>query len=167
MDARPVLSVLARILQQSGLEAVLIGNAAAALQGAPVTTLDIDFLFPKTPNNVAKLKSVAKTLGAVVMRPYYPASDLFWVVRDDDGLQVDFMGTIHGIKSFESLRSRAWRMDFDGSVLLVADLADVVRSKRAAGRARDRAVLEILEKTLDEKRKASEAAKARRPAILP
>ena len=163
MDAQPVLSLLARILQQSGLEAILIGNAAAALQGAPVTTVDLDFLFRKTPKNVARLKAVAKALGAVVLRPYYPASDLFRLVRDDDGLQVDFMGTIHGVRSFESLRSRAQRLDFAGSAMLVADLADVVRSKRAAGRPRDRAVLEILEKTLHEKTKAGQAAKARRP----
>jgi len=164
MDARPVLSLLARTLDENGLEAILIGNAAAALQGAPVTTMDIDFLFRKTPKNVAKLKAVAKALSAVVMRPYYPASDLFRVVRDEDALQVDFMGKIDGVRSFEGLRSRASRMEFDGSVLLVADLADVVRSKRAAGRARDRAVLETLEKTLREKTKNSEAAKAKRPA---
>ena len=163
MDAQPVLSLLARVLQQSGLEAILIGNAAAALQGAPVTTVDLDFLFRKTPKNVARLKAVAKALGAVVLRPYYPASDLFRLVRDDDGLQVDFMGTIHGVRSFESLRSRAQRLDFAGFAMLVADLADVVRSKRAAGRPRDRAVLEILEKTLHEKTKAGQAAKARRP----
>ena len=163
MDARPVLSLLARVLQDCGLEAILIGNAAAALQGAPVTTVDLDFLFRKTPRNIAKLKTAAKLLGAVLMRPFYPASDLFRVARDSDGLQVDFLGTIHGIRSFEGLRRRAQRHDLDGAVLLVADLADVVRSKRAAGRPRDRAVLEILELTLDEKKKSLEAAKAGRP----
>lgn len=163
MDARPVLALLARVLEQCGLEAILIGNAAAAVQGAPVTTLDVDFLFRKNPRNLAKLKLVAKALGAVILRPYYPASDLFRVVRDDDGLQVDFMAAIHGVRSFESLRSRAWRLDLDGCAMLVADLADVVRSKRAAGRPRDRAVLEILERTLDEKTKTDAATKTRRP----
>ena len=33
MDARPLLETLARALDQSGLEAILIGNAAAALHG--------------------------------------------------------------------------------------------------------------------------------------
>jgi len=75
----------------------------------------------------------------MILRPYYPASDFYRLVRDDDGLQVDFMAAIHGVRSFESLRSRAWRLDLDGSAILVADLADVVRSKRAAGRPRDRA----------------------------
>jgi predicted nucleotidyltransferase len=159
VDARPILHTLARALQEHRLEAVLIGNAAGALQGAPVTTVDFDFLFRKTPANLRKLKAVAKSLGAVVLRPYYPASDLFRLMRDDDSLQVDFMTRIHGIRSLRSLRSRATPVSFGSYVLLVADLSDIVRSKRAAGRPRDRAVLEILERTLDEKRK-NQAEKA-------
>jgi len=77
MDARPILFTLARGLEEEGLEAVMIGNAAAALHGAPVTTLDFDFLFRKTPGNLRKLKAVAKSLGAMLLRPCYPASDLF------------------------------------------------------------------------------------------
>jgi predicted nucleotidyltransferase len=164
MDARPVLSLLARVLADHGLEAILIGNAAAALQGAPVTTVDVDFLFRKTPRNMAKLKAVAKALGATLLRPYYPASDLYRLERDEDGLQVDFMGTIHGVRSFESLRSRALRWELEGVPLWVADLKDIVRSKRAAGRPRDRAVLEILERTLHEKEAAKPKAKTRGPA---
>src|ERR1019366_4455584 len=47
MDASPTLARVARLLEKHGLETVLIGNAAAALQGAPVTTVDLDFLFRK------------------------------------------------------------------------------------------------------------------------
>jgi hypothetical protein len=32
--------------------------AAAALQGAPVTTVDFDFFFRKTPANLKKLKRI-------------------------------------------------------------------------------------------------------------
>ncbi len=66
--------------------------------------------------------AIAKELGGLLLK--YPSSDLFRLMRDEDGLQLDFMATIHGIRSFEGL---------------------------APGRAKDRAVLEILEKTLDEK----------------
>ncbi len=145
--------MLARVLREHALEAVLVGNAAAALQGAPVTTLDFDFLFRKTPTNLRKLKAVAKNLGATILKPYYPASDLLRIVRDDDSLQIDFMSSIHGVRSFASLRSRASRMDFGGFELLVADLSDIIASKRAAGRPRDRAVLDVLEKTRNEKPK--------------
>ena len=159
MDVRPVLFRIAKLLEEYGLEAVLIGNAAAALHGAPVTTVDFDFMFRKTPANLRKLKAVAVALEAVIMRPYYPASDLYRIVREDDGLQIDFMATIHGVRSLASLRSRASTVEFDKIKLLVADLSDIVKSKRAAGRARDKAVLKILEKALleeahNKKRKA-------------
>ena len=40
---------------------------------------------------------------------------------------------------------------FAGATLLVADLRDVIRSKRVANRPRDRAALPVLEATLREK----------------
>lgn len=150
MDARPILNTIARVLAENGLEAILIGNAAAALQGAPVTTIDFDFLFRKTPRNIQKLKAVAKALGAVVFRPFYPSSGLMRITRDEDGLQLDFMPMIHGISSFAALRARSHTEDFGGHPLLVANLAAVLASKRAAGRPRDKAVLDILEKAIHE-----------------
>jgi len=150
VNATPALVEIGRRLHEIKLEAVLIGNAAAALQGAPVTTVDFDFLFRKTPRNLAKLKTLARGLRATVLRPYYPASDLFRVVRDDDGLQIDFMATVHGIRSFESVRDRASLIEIGGVALVVASLDDIIRSKRAAGRPRDLAVLGILEKSREE-----------------
>jgi predicted nucleotidyltransferase len=154
MDARPLLAEVARRLNEADLDAVLIGNAAAALQGAPVTTVDFDFMFRPTPRNLVKLKAVASALRATILRPYYPAADLFRVVRDDDGLQVDFMVTIHGVRSFEGLKGRATRMAIDGEAVLVAALADIIKSKRAAKRPRDLAVLDVLEKTREEATKS-------------
>lgn len=86
MDAAPLLAEVARHLRALDFDAVLIGNADAALQGAPVTTVDFDVLFRKTPRTIAKIKALARGLGAVVMRPYHPVSDLFRIVRDTDGL---------------------------------------------------------------------------------
>ena len=105
------------------------------LQGAPVTTIDFDFIFRKTPVNLRKLKALAVRLGATVLRPYYPVSDLFRVVRDDDGLQLDFMGTIHGVRSFAGLRERSLTIEVHGAPLRVAALDDIITSKRPlAGR---------------------------------
>jgi predicted nucleotidyltransferase len=161
VNAEPLLSEIGRGLNKVKLEAVLIGNAAAALQGAPVTTVDFDFLFRKTPRNIAKLKALARALRASVFRPFYPASDLFRIIREDDGLQLDFMSTIHGIRSFEGLRDRATVIEVGGVAIRVATLADIVRSKKAANRPRDRAVLEILEKALEASGRKNETA--RRP----
>ena len=154
MNAQPLLNSVVAALAAVRLEVILIGNAAAAIQGAPVTTVDFDFMFRATPVNLAKLKKFALRLDAVILRPYYPASALFRVMNDDRGLQADFMPAIHGVKSFNSLRSRAEKIQLGANRLWVAHLADIIASKRAAGRARDKAVLDILEKTLREKSKS-------------
>ena len=162
MDAAPLLSEIGRQLRDTSLEAVLIGNAAAALQGAPVTTVDFDFLFRSTPRNLAKLKQVADRLHATILRPYYPVSNLYRVVRDDDGLQLDFMTTIHGIRSYAGVRDRASLIEIGGVPIRVAALSDIIKSKRAAGRPRDLAVIDVLETALEESAKPARETRRRR-----
>jgi predicted nucleotidyltransferase len=153
MDAAPLLKKIARALHKARLEAIMVGNAAAALQGAPVTTLDVDFMFRKTSTNLRKLKVFAGELDAQILKPFYPLSSLYRVVNDDTGMQVDFMSILHGIKSFENLRSDAIEVNFDEYILKVASLEKIIRSKKVLGRPKDKAVIGILEKTLDEKKK--------------
>lgn len=138
------------MLAETKLEAVVIGNAGAALQGAPVTTVDVDFFFRNTPANIRKLKRLAASMVATIYRPFYPASGMFRLHRDSDGLQVDFMTKISGVRSFEGVRARASRMEFDGRELWVASLADIIKSKEAAGRPKDIAVLPVLKNAAKE-----------------
>jgi hypothetical protein len=152
MDARPQLERIADALAEVRLECILIGNAAAALHGAPVTTLDFDFFFRDTPTNRRKLVQFAKELGAMVLRPYYPASSLFRVTDDELTLQADFMGAIHGVRSFEGARKRSTTMKVGAHELQVLALEDILKSKRAADRPKDRAVLHVLEATLRARR---------------
>ena len=153
MNAGPLLHSIAAALRTARLEAVLVGNAGAALHGAPVTTLDFDVEFRQTPTDLGKLKRFAAGLGAVVRRPYYPASRMYRVMNADRGLQVDFLANLHGVRSWNSLRSRARVVTLGKDEILVADLADIIASKRAAGRPTDRAVLPVLEETLREQEK--------------
>jgi len=95
MDASPLLARIAALLEKHQLGSVVIGNAAAALQGAPVTTLDLDFMFRPTPVNVRRLKAIARDLEAVLLKPFYPQSSMIRLVRDRDG-----------VRSFEGLRKR-------------------------------------------------------------
>jgi hypothetical protein len=101
-----------------------------------VTTLDIDFMFRRTPRNLKKLKVVAGSVEA----------------------NIKSMARLHGIRSFEGLRSRATEVSFGGHKLLIATLADIIKSKRAAGRPRDKAVLDILAKTLEQQKDDKESA---------
>jgi hypothetical protein len=163
MDGGLLLNSIMAALSEVGLETVLIGNAGAAIQGAPVTTVDFDFMFRATPMNVAKLKKFADCLEAVILSPCYLASRFYRVVNDDRGLQADFAPAIHGAKSFEDIRSRAEKVQLSGRSLWVASLADIIASKRATGRPQDKAVVGILEATLRQRT----AARAPRPARPP
>ncbi|OQX08511.1 MAG: hypothetical protein BWK80_48100 [Desulfobacteraceae bacterium IS3] len=153
MNAELLLNKIAAAFHKVKLDAVMIGNAAAALHGAPVTTLDIDFMIRKTASNLKKLKKLADELEAHILKPFYPISSLYRIMNEDMGIQLDFMTIIHGINSFESLNADAVQAEFGGYVLKVASLEKIIRSKKALNRAKDRAVLELLEKTLYEIRK--------------
>jgi predicted nucleotidyltransferase len=156
MNAAPVLRRIHVALKRAGLEAILIGNAAAAIQGAPVTTLDFDFMIRDTPDSARKLRKVADQLGAAIYRPYYPVSAMLRL-QTDAGLQVDFLMRIHGIRSFEQLRAHAEDLDAGGFTVRVASLSDIIRSKRAAGRPKDLAVLPTLERTQREREDEEES----------
>jgi predicted nucleotidyltransferase len=148
VDATQIVRRVAKAIEERGLDAVLIGNAGAAMHGAPVTTVDIDFLIRRTPANRKKLTAIAADLGAVLYQPFYPVSRVVRMMNDDETLQVDFVDEVSGIRSFEGVRKRSHSMEVSGAVIRVADLADIIKMKKAADRPRDRAVLEILEKTL-------------------
>jgi hypothetical protein len=160
VNAKPYLVEIGEQMKRLRLEAVLIGNAAAALQGAPVTTVDFDFMFRKTARNLQKLRGLADALDASIVKPYYPASDLYRVIRND-GLQVDFMAAVHGVRSYEGLRDRADVVDLGGVSIVVASLPDIIKSKKAARRPRDRAVLDVLEMALEEKKRQAGKTRGR------
>ena len=67
-------------------------------------------------------------------------------------LSVDFVFRLAERQRFESVRSRAVRMQKGKRVILVAALADVIAAKEAAGRAKDKAALPVLRATLRAKR---------------
>ncbi|MDZ4287455.1 MAG: hypothetical protein U0984_05835 [Prosthecobacter sp.] len=148
MNATPLIASVLAAMRVHRLEAVMIGNAAAAIHGAPVTTLDVDFMFRDTALNLKRLKAVSRDLKAVIMRPYYPVSKLYRLVNDECGLQADFMPVIHGVRSFPSLKSRAVKRIVGGEETWLASLEDIIKSKRSACRLRDQAVIPILEQTL-------------------
>ena len=149
MDATGIIARVAKAIERQGLDAVLIGNAGAAMHGAPVTTIDLDFLIRRTPSNRKKLAAVAADLGATLYTPFYPVSKVLRMMNDDETLQVDFMDEVSGIRSFEGVRRRSHRVQVGDATICLAGLADIIKMKKAANRPRDRAVLEILEKTLE------------------
>jgi hypothetical protein len=140
------LVTLLRALRQSKLEAVIVGNTAAVLQGAPVTTQDIDILVRDSKLTSAKVEDLAQRLGAFRTRPS-ELVDITTLLGASAPVDV-IVGHIAGDLRFESVKSRARVISVAGEDALVADLADIIRSKEAANREKDRAVLPMLRATL-------------------
>lgn len=146
MNAEDSLSQIVRAFHKANFEAVLVGNAAAALQGAPVTTLDFDFFYRDTEMNEVKIEQIRKSLSAY----WFPANDLTRIKRlinEENNLVIDLLPDVIGVKSFAGVRARSTELKFEVGTLLVASLNDVIASKTAANRPKDLAVLDILRET--------------------
>lgn len=145
------LAAMAKALREVRLEAIVVGNTASILNGAPVITEDVDLLVRDTSLNRKKLQRFAVLLGGSAPTPMselsrteriYGAAVLIDILYD----------RLPPRLRFEAVRSRAERMVVGGETLTVAALGDVIRSKEAADRPKDRAVLPILRDTLAVKR---------------
>lgn len=140
-----VLAVMS-CLREAKLEAIVVGNVAAILQGVPVTTQDLDLLIRDTPANRKKVTKLGSLLGGTP-RPISELSDALRIDAPNGTVDILF-DEIPGGLTFQRLRSRATRVEVEGEHANVALLDDVIDSKRAANRPKDRAVLPMLEEAL-------------------
>lgn len=140
---------LATALQKVRLEAIVVGNMAGVLNDAPVLTQDVDLLVRSTPLNRRKLKQLAKELGGVGPEKISGLTLTEHIYGADLPIDILFDKIAGGLK-FASIKSRARPhvVGNRGELLIVASLGDVIRSKTAANRPKDRAALPILRDTL-------------------
>jgi len=55
-------------LLEAGVDFILVGGLAAVIQGAPVTTMDVDIVHSQSPENIARLLAFLKSVEAVHRR---------------------------------------------------------------------------------------------------
>ena len=71
-SAKPTSANLSEILERlidAGVDFILVGGLAAVVQGAPVTTMDVDIVHNQTPENIATLLAFLKSVDAFHRRP--------------------------------------------------------------------------------------------------
>src|SRR5438132_13139070 len=73
------LVALAKALRAAKLDAIVIGNCASMLDGAPVTTQDIDLLIRDTRPNRRKLVRFADEIGGSAPMPASELSNVDWI----------------------------------------------------------------------------------------
>ena len=110
--------------------------SAAILQGVPATTLDTDIWIDVPERQYMRLINLSLRLGATMVRQT--------VVSLTDGSLVNFCYRLHGTASFRTEYARASRKKWNGIEVRLLPLERIIRSKTAADRDKDRAVLPLL-----------------------
>ena len=153
----PVLAL--QTLDRHGVRFVVIGGIGARLHGSPTVTRDTDICYERSPENLERLAAALEELGArlrgvdedvpfLLDAKTLAAGDHF-TFRTRAG-DFDVLGTPAGVAGFDELAERAEPFDIDGITVLVASIDDLIRMKRAAGRAKDLIEVEVLSAVRDE-----------------
>jgi hypothetical protein len=147
-----------RLLAENEVEFVVVGMAAGILQGAPVTTVDLDLVHRRSRENVARLLRVLDELDATYrhdprrLRPgeshlIGPGHQLLTTTHGD----LDCLGAIDADRGYEELLPLTVEMTLAGGrAVRVLTLSALIEAKERAGRPKDLAALPVLRATLDE-----------------
>ncbi len=153
LDAAAIVAALNR----HQVRYVIIGAFAAIAQQAPIpATRDIDLTPEASQENLARLSSALKELDARIRTEAVPdglpfshdatslAAAEVWNLTCPDG-EFDISFHPSGFEGgYAQLAVNAHRLRVGDVEVIVADLADVIRSKESAGRPKDLRVLPLL-----------------------
>ena len=142
-----------QVLVDHGAEYVVVGGVAAVLQGATVTTFDLDLVHSRSSENLDRLLGALRALDGFYreqperrLRPdvSHLASAGHQLLMTRFG-PLDLLGTITGGRSYETLLPHTVELDVGDSLhVRVVDLSTLIQLKEELGREKDRAVLPVL-----------------------
>jgi len=152
-----------RALEAHHVQYVVIGAIAAIAAGAPILTTDIDVTPEGSQENLERLALALRDLDAKLRTPTAAAGIAFpidadmlatadnWTLTTRAGA-LDLIFSPAGTRGYNDFSRSARRERIAGVSVAVASLADVIRSKEAAGREKDSMQLPILRRTLEQTR---------------
>lgn len=130
-------------LVRQKVDFMIVGLSAAALQGAPVVTQDIDLWFRALPDpgiNRALRKFNGSYIPPIAENPPMFAGD---------GIELfDIVIHMHGLGAFDDERKHAVKIPLGRIKVLVLKLERIIASKKATGREKDKLVLKVLSDAL-------------------
>jgi|SRR5579871_106675 len=154
-----------RLLSEAGVEFIVVGGVAAVLNGAAINTFDVDVVHSRDAANIARLLPVLENLDAIYriqperkLRPNasHLSSSGHSTLMTRLG-SLDLLGTIGRDLGYEELLPHSVEMDIgEGIRVRVLDLETLIAVKEELGGEKDRAVLPILRRTLEERNKLAQ-----------
>ncbi len=151
----PSFREILELLNKHEVEYIVVGGVAAVIQGAPLTTFDLDALVRVSDDNAERLSRALGELDArfrgqqSTIRPtkedILAGGDLLLLTRAGP---LDVLGFIGDENRYEDLLDRSSEVRMTVGTFRVLDLEELVRQKKNSDRAKDRAMLELLEEVL-------------------
>lgn len=152
----PDLSAVLEGLIKADVNFILVGGLAAVVQGAPVTTMDVDIVHNRSSENIVKLLAFLKSIGAFHRR--LDDKVIEPTERDISGEghalfstqlgPLDVLAVIEEEKTYDDLLEHTVNVKFRGHTIKVLDLKMMIELKRASRDAKDKQRLPVLEETL-------------------
>ncbi len=150
MDLRRLFTVL----QDAGVDFVLIGGVAARAHGSARVTQDVDVCYSRSAANLERLVRALRPLKPY-LRDAPPGLPFDWSVETlQAGLNftltttagdIDLFGEVLGGGGYEDLKAHTITAQIYGRDTRILDIPWLIRTKRAAGRPRDlEAIAELL-----------------------
>lgn len=147
------------VLKKHKVRFVVIGGMAGRLWGSTSITNDLDICYARDPANLKALADALRELGArlrgapegvpfLLDAETLRLGDHFTFITGAGNL--DIFGFPAGSGGFDELSRTAKEMEVEGNRVLVADIEDLIRMKRTAGRPKDRVEVEVLGALRDE-----------------
>jgi hypothetical protein len=131
--------------QKHEVRYVVIGGIAAVLHGVPRATFDLDILIEATPGNAQRLLDalLEARLGTASL---ISADGLLAheITIFKDRVRIDVQISTPGLRFEDAWRNRE-TMEYQGQTFYVVSRADLIASKRAAGRKIDLEDVRLLE----------------------
>jgi hypothetical protein len=147
-----------QLLERHGVEYVVVGGVAAVLQGAPVTTFDIDALVKVDATNADRLLTVLEALEARYRerRHLRPSRDDLLggghlLLMTNSG-PLDVLGFIGNGKRYEDVAADTATMAVGDLSVRVLGIEKLIEEKKALGRDKDLAAVRLLEAVLRRRR---------------
>jgi hypothetical protein len=143
------------ILLRHGVNCIVIGGFAAVAQGSPIPTVDLDVVPATDHENWSRLSAALTELEAKVRAveldeplPFSHDADSLaasriWNLTTKHG-DLDITQVPAGTQGYDDLKRDAVVSEINGMRVQIASLADIVRSKQAAGRDKDLFALPVL-----------------------
>ena len=143
-------------LVNADVDFILVGGLAAVIQGAPVTTLDVDIVHNQCDENISKLYTFLKSIHAIYRRPddkiIKPIEEDFsrmgHILLSTRLGPLDILAYIEGGKTYDDLSQHAIEIEFRSQKIRVLDIKILTELKRLSKSPEDKQRLAVLEETL-------------------